>query len=102
MSTEPGGKIVISESLGLSTTLGTVLRVLTLAVLAAIAYAQLNNKITNAVEQGKRNEFQIKETQELLDSARMDLGRIGAKFDQFLNSYDRDMNRYIREDKDRR
>lgn len=96
------GEIIISESLGLKTTVGAVIRLVALVIVATIAYQSLRYDLTNAIEQGKRNESQIENTRVLLDRARMDMGGISTKLDMFFDSYNRDMNRYVRTDKDRR
>lgn len=95
-------QIILSEALGLTTSLGALIRVVAFVIAATLGYATLRGDLTAAVEQGRRNEITITDTRQSLDRARMDVNTIGAKFDEFMRSYDRDMNKYIRSDKDRR
>lgn len=95
-------QIILSETLGLTTSLGALLRVLAFAIAATMGYASLRGDLSAAVEQGRRNELTIYETRQSLDRARMDVNTIGSKFDEFMRSYDRDMNKYVRSDRDRR
>jgi hypothetical protein len=88
--------------LGISTSLGALIRVIALVGAAIVGYASLRGDLNAAVDQGKRNSIEIGLAQDKLDTARMDLRGLDAKFDEFMRSYNRDMNRYIRTDNDRR
>lgn len=95
-------QIILSEALGLSTSLGALLRVIAFVIAGTLGYAALRGDLNSAVEQGKRNAFELSVAQEQLSNARMDLRGLGSKFDEFMRSYDRDMNKYVRNDTDRR
>lgn len=95
-------QIVLSESLGITTSLGALLRVVGFLIAATLGYATLRGDLNSAVEQGKRNAVELSVAQEQLNNARMDLRGLGSKFDEFMRSYDRDMNKYVRNDNDRR
>jgi len=94
--------IIIDEKRGINISLGVLLHfVFTVSALTA-CYVSIRQELSAATEQGKRNEVQIQIMQQLLDKARMDVGGVSVKFDQFLDSYNRDMNKYVRESGDRR
>ena len=95
-------QIIISEAFGITTSLGALVRVVGLVIAATIAYMSLKTDISEAKVQSLKNEMQIQTNTILLDHTRMDVNTVGSKFDEFMRSYDRDMNRYIREKRDQR
>lgn len=94
--------LIISEKRGITITLGVLIHFVVTIALVTGAYVSIRQDLTAATDQGRRNEIQLQATQALLDRTRMDVNGIGAKFDMFLQNYDRDMNKYVRSDKDRR
>lgn len=95
-------RLFISERFGFSITTGAFIHFIVTVVAITVAYASVRNDVLNVVAQSARNEAQLKITNEMLDRIRMDVVGITVKLDEFLRSYDRDMNKYIREDRDRR
>ena len=94
--------IVIDEKRGIRITLGVLIHFAITATAVILAYATIRSDLSNVIFQSQRNENQIKATTETLDKTRMEVNTLGAKFDEFMRSYDRDMNRYVRSDQDKR
>lgn len=94
--------IVISEKRGVTITVGLMIHFIITILLILGAYVSIRSDVSSAIDQGKRNDIQLQVTRDILDRTRLDVNGVGVKLDEFMQTYDRDMNRYIREGKDRR
>lgn len=92
--------IVIDEKRGIKISLGVLIHFIITVALVCGAYFSIRQEVNAATKLGAENATSLALTQEKLEGARMDLRGLTSKIDQFIDSYNRDANRYIRDPKD--